>query len=98
MTPPSDPHTVLNKTGTAPSLALHHRMPPAWARTSTVHEGGDRSAWVQAQRLLDRADIRINGDRPWDLQVHQFARHLRLLRQRRGDGLDPCHELGAELG
>ena len=81
MTPPSDPHTVLNKTGTAPSVALHHRMQPARVRTNTVHEGGDRSAWAQAQRLLDRADVRINGDRPWDLQVHHPQTFTRVLAQ-----------------
>ena len=46
-----------------------------------MHEGGDRSAWVQAQRLLDRADIRINGDRPWDLQVHHPQTFTRVLAQ-----------------
>ncbi|NBW48388.1 MAG: hypothetical protein EBR46_09755, partial [Betaproteobacteria bacterium] len=81
MTPPSDPHTVLNKTGTAPSVALHHRMQPARVRTNTVHEGGDRSAWAHAQRLLDRADVRINGDRPWDLQVHHPQTFTRVLAQ-----------------
>ncbi len=33
-----------------------------------------------AQSILDRCDIRIDGDRPWDLHVHQDAFYGRALR------------------
>ena len=33
------------------------------------------------QRLAERADIRINGDRPWDIQVHNDDLYARVLRQ-----------------
>ncbi|HJD97580.1 cyclopropane fatty acyl phospholipid synthase [Mailhella massiliensis] len=40
---------------------------------------------MQARELVERlareADIRINGDRPWDIQVHNEALYSRVLRQ-----------------
>lgn len=42
-----------------------------------------RAARFQARvaRLLSQADVRIGGDRPWDLQVHDPALYARLLSQ-----------------
>ncbi|MFM8638217.1 MAG: hypothetical protein ACKOFK_07480 [Betaproteobacteria bacterium] len=60
MTPPSDPHTVLNKAGTAPSLALHHRMSPARARASTVHHPQTFTR-VLAQGSLGLGDSYVEG-------------------------------------
>ena len=31
--------------------------------------------------LLEKADIKINGSRPWDIQVHNKALYVRILRQ-----------------
>lgn len=39
------------------------------------------SARKTVERLLARADIRIDGDRPWDLQVHEPALYRRVLAQ-----------------
>lgn len=33
------------------------------------------------QRLAEKADIRINGNRPWDIQVHNDELYARVLRQ-----------------
>ena len=33
------------------------------------------------QKLAEKADIRINGDRPWDIQVHNDELYARVLRQ-----------------
>ena len=33
------------------------------------------------QKLAEKADIRINGDRPWDIQVHNDDLYARVLRQ-----------------
>src|SRR5688572_27295629 len=33
------------------------------------------------QRLVEPADIRINGDRPWDVQVHDDRLYQRVLAQ-----------------
>lgn len=33
------------------------------------------------QRLAEKADIRINGNRPWDIQVHNDKLYARVLRQ-----------------
>lgn len=32
-----------------------------------------------AERLLAQADVRLNGDRPWDLQVHHRDTMARIL-------------------
>lgn len=42
---------------------------------------GRSRAWSDAQRLLEPADIRLNGDRPWDLQVHHPLTLDRVLAQ-----------------
>lgn len=39
------------------------------------------SAKEFAERILSKADIRINGDRPWDIQVHDERLWGRVLRQ-----------------
>ena len=47
-------------------------------RSHPVHRAPAASSSTQrAQRLLARADVRINGSRPWDIQVH----HPRLFRR-----------------
>lgn len=33
------------------------------------------------QKLAEKADIRINGDRPWDIQVHNDDLYARVLKQ-----------------
>lgn len=33
------------------------------------------------QQILEKADIRINGDRPWDLQVHNKQLYNRVLKE-----------------
>ena len=33
----------------------------------------------QVQKILDLADIKINGDRPWDIQVHNKDFYKRVL-------------------
>ena len=33
----------------------------------------------QVQKLLDLADVKINGDRPWDIQVHNKNFYKRVL-------------------
>lgn len=33
------------------------------------------------RKLADKADIRINGDRPWDIRVHNDALYARVLKQ-----------------
>ena len=58
----------------APSASPNRQPTPASARAG--------SGWLERQyaRLLDSADIQLNGGRPWDLQVHDerlFARCLR---------------------
>lgn len=35
----------------------------------------------QIEELLERIDIRINGDRPWDIQVHNSSLFQRVVRQ-----------------
>ncbi|MEX2319978.1 MAG: hypothetical protein WD668_01405, partial [Saccharospirillum sp.] len=35
-------------------------------------------AWIK--RVLDQADVRVQGDRPWDLQVYDPRLYGRLLR------------------
>lgn len=57
-----------------PSASPGQQPAPATARRPT--------GWLQRQyaRLLESADIQLNGGRPWDLQVHDerlFARCLR---------------------
>ncbi len=51
--------------------------------TDIILEGVDQPvagrSWRRLQDLLDQADIRIGGDRPWDLQVHNPATMERLL-------------------
>jgi len=39
--------------------------------------GGNAEAWMK--KLLDQAGIRINGRRPWDIQIHQEAFFDRIL-------------------
>ncbi|MCG8461280.1 MAG: hypothetical protein MI919_33760, partial [Holophagales bacterium] len=39
------------------------------------------SARRLVESLLERADIRVNGDRPWDIQVHEPRLFRRVLGQ-----------------
>lgn len=52
------------------------------ARRPPREGGGQASPRARApiERLLSAADIRIGGDRPWDLQVHDDGLYARLLR------------------
>src|SRR5690625_3002969 len=45
---------------------VNHKTPPSAAQRYVV-------------KLLEQADIRINGDRPWDIQVHNEAVFSRIL-------------------
>lgn len=54
------------------------RPAPPWGPRNL---DGRSRAWSDAQRLLERADIRLNGDRPWDLQVHHPLTLDRVLAQ-----------------
>lgn len=53
--------------------------PVAGAAAAALPE--DSPAWRTVADLLARADIRIGGDRPWDLQVHDAAMAERVLAQ-----------------
>lgn len=54
------------------------RPAPPWGPRNL---DGRSRAWSDAQRLLEPADIRLNGDRPWDLQVHHPLTLDRVLAQ-----------------
>ena len=54
------------------------RPAPPWGPRNL---DGRSRAWSDAQHLLERADIRLNGDRPWDLQVHHPLTLDRVLAQ-----------------
>lgn len=49
------------------------------------YPAGKKEIFMQAreivQRLAEKADIRINGNRPWDIQVHNDELYARVLRQ-----------------
>ena len=49
------------------------------------YPAGKKEIFMQAreivQRLAEKADIRINGNRPWDIQVHNDKLYARVLRQ-----------------
>ncbi len=49
------------------------------------YSAGKKEIFMQAreivQRLAEKADIRINGNRPWDIQVHNDKLYARVLRQ-----------------
>ena len=49
------------------------------------YSAGKKEIFMQAreivQRLAEKADIRINGNRPWDIQVHNDELYARVLRQ-----------------
>jgi len=53
----------------------------------------------RVQRLLERADIQLNGNRPWDIQVRDDAFYPRVLAQGSlglGESfMDGCWESGA---
>lgn len=44
----------------------------------TPSVGAQPPSWIR--KVLDQADIRVQGDRPWDLQVHDPRLYGRLLR------------------
>jgi hypothetical protein len=47
----------------------------AESSAETRHQG--HGLRERAERLLEQADVRVNGDRPWDFRVHDertFAR------------------------
>lgn len=72
MTPPPDLQTL------SPPIHHHRAEPkPASARIAPLA----RSASSMAQRLLERADIRLNGDRPWDMRVHHSDTMARVMAQ-----------------
>ncbi len=55
------------------------------AASFSRYPAGKKEIFMQAreivQRLAEKADIRINGDRPWDIQVHNDELYARVLRQ-----------------
>lgn len=71
MTPPSELQT-LSRTFEAPAPARVSSIPPAPARSWAA---------TQAQKLLERADIRLNGDRPWDMRIHHPDTTARVMAQ-----------------
>lgn len=48
-----------------------------------MYTGGNlgNSSKTKVEKLLEAADVRINGDRPWDIQVHDERLYKRVLRQ-----------------
>ena len=59
-----------------PSQAVAVPLPMPAARA-----GATAAASSPEQRLLDRADIRINGDRPWDMRIHHPGTVARVMAQ-----------------
>ncbi|MCS6947204.1 MAG: cyclopropane fatty acyl phospholipid synthase [Steroidobacteraceae bacterium] len=56
----------------------------ATARTAVSLSHSTRSrnrAWRALQQLLDRADVRLDGTRPWDIQVHDARVPERVLAE-----------------
>jgi cyclopropane-fatty-acyl-phospholipid synthase len=49
--------------------------------TDRAHTGRDPAAPSTLARLLESADIRFNGDRPWDIQVHDPEMYEQVLRR-----------------
>lgn len=83
-----------NRTGTT-QTATRVRRPLAWRGSATHH-----SLRKRAEQLLALADVRINGDRPWDLQVHHadffprvFAEGVLGLGESYMDGWWDCAQL-----
>lgn len=54
-------------------------MPTLQTDRPTERTAEDSSSKRALQTLLDRADIHLNGDRPWDPQVHDDRTYERLL-------------------
>ncbi|MGD9602620.1 MAG: cyclopropane fatty acyl phospholipid synthase [Gammaproteobacteria bacterium] len=53
---------------TTPGDVLPRRLPPPPARRAGPFDG---LIWRTYERLLARADIRVGGDRAWDMRVHE---------------------------
>jgi len=49
--------------------------------TERAHTGRDPAAHRALARLLESADIHCNGDRPWDIQVHDPEMYEQVLRR-----------------
>jgi cyclopropane-fatty-acyl-phospholipid synthase len=49
--------------------------------TDRAHTGRDPAAPRALARLLESADIHCNGDRPWDIQVHDSEMYEQVLRR-----------------
>ena len=66
--------------GTA-SGSRHQTPIPAFDSAALESYGFRMSSRLRAhfERLADTADIRINGDRPWDIQVHDERMYQRIL-------------------
>lgn len=54
----------------AQAHAYAHARGSRFAQQNSARSPAAIKALVTAQRLLAPADVRINGDRPWDLRVH----------------------------
>ncbi len=51
------------------------------ARLSRRSAALKRNVYETVERLLSLADVRIDGDRPWDIQVHDEAMYARVLAE-----------------
>ncbi|HET6567847.1 MAG TPA: cyclopropane fatty acyl phospholipid synthase [Rhodothermales bacterium] len=54
-----------------PETSTHEAVTQTRSTTSRMRD--------TLQQLFERADVQINGDRPWDIQVHNAALYKRLL-------------------
>ena len=52
-----------------------------WGLPRRVSSPGAPRGLMRAQALLDRADVRIGGNRPWDLQIHHRDTLARIMAQ-----------------
>ena len=62
-----------NNAPTSPEANKHHIL------NHTDKEMMSAETFIAS--LLEKADIKINGSRPWDIQVHNKSLYLRILRQ-----------------
>ena len=62
---------------------MARRLPPCWKTTAWQNEKRwwSMDAKTMVTSMLAVADIRIGGDRPWDIQVHNPDLYQRVLRQ-----------------
>ena len=71
-----------------------------WGRPRPVSPARPARGYKKAQALLDRADVRLGGSRPWDLQIHHaetlsriFARGSLGLGESYMDGWWDCAQI-----